>query len=1281
MKRCRGQLFTWDLIFASALFLLNLYVVIYFWEASVSGITQDRVIQDMGWKVDSVGEKLVRTFGAPFDWESGEPVRPGDVEVFGLAEDEVLYGSHRALNRVLDPDKVVKFAQLGRYDPDDDAGYEETRKRLLGGGQYDFFVSFSCVNDSSVDCFGGLFFDSVADGNVTCSNGYNFQVFGNRTYQYYWLEAESFLADYVCWGYEGAGGGTACNYLGGLTPENCKGNCSVSNDTSVMLSPYTQDIWQWYRFDECDVGEPGCSGSGDDGLPLISLPVSFADEYSLWVRLLDKNAFPYANKTNYTDDHNLTVYVYELDAADPMVAATIRVTHDATDQGSFQWYQVFDALDFPAGGTYPLAVMTPMNTTQYADLGLDWDVPVIDAFLFTNDNVYDPRPPSYPPVGNPIRNKSCVVGRPVDLSDPFLTDVVTDYKYAVFSGEGLEQRVLSDHEVEMKVVLYKGEAPVIPPSTVTTTIQPEVKERIWIDCSCDALIATDPDDIVCAGGDVAVVPGSIDVALTGLQCGSGGDSDRVNVTVNWTGYHNYDDNAFTFWLDGEETGGKGLLGVCVTQMPEMGDASTEEYYAMNCSIPSNISGLTGGVHYLDVVGDDSRRGYCHPNEAAADSQLLNVGVDFGEGCMPWFNNTCVQPAANDPGVSCPADWDDVERILAFDFEPKLIDLSEPEPYVLDINFTWRGSHYNGSDNQVNWGFFVRDDSGGSDEYTHVTNCSTTNESHVEIEPEKYYYASNGSLQLWRDQLEVTSDIGYKCWDLNVTSEVLDADREHIAYPYVFDRWSRTWTGEGYGYVEYPREQLRIREGSCEQNMQTDPQGSFAYPTGIGNIPFTVSNSSSVCTDMSTMDNCTRVGVVMDLTVPDEFAGTGGPYYYNMSYYWDYPSGEDPQDNVFVFHDDFSHNLFDVEPEVIGTGTYGNFKRYWNFTLDEDRIPVVWRNVTPCYIANVCGYNCENLRCWNWRNEDELYLFAGTGLIDERKWFGAMTDYVVGPHHGSATVRSPNSCCETREGAEHEGKFGIILFENDSTWNRSRYGINKKFLTVYVDYENNFTGFRYVYNTNITSFGSLYLTDESEEVGVNLCDSPDGYNYENEPPAAWWTHEGGNEIALEWEIEEDGTCRVWANGELTCEGNCFDNANPWDFNPDFGIYDDYPAQEGPIGFFVKAAGWGRTTCSMTCTCHCQYQPLGGRASLDDLVIYPLQSDINAYSNENLTIQTWSYWQYNNAYPNVTLPWPRNMTPSYYDLVLTGEGYPFGVCDLDIGDPDDWMAVTPGLAVRD
>lgn len=220
----KGQVLTWDLIFASSIFLIVIALVIYMWDTTTTEILSSERIYDMDWTSNRVSEKLVRTPGYPENWT------PTDVKVFGLAETTQMpmTESRESMERIIDPDKFLYFLDMAQ------SNYVNAREILLGGSKYDFYLEISCLNSSRTDCFDGLYLNSIRN-KVSCANGFEFTVTNNRTDAYTWVEAED--SDYwnnkkgdICSGVLCSNGNTSQVYM---DPRN----------KTIYLTPGTYDIW------------------------------------------------------------------------------------------------------------------------------------------------------------------------------------------------------------------------------------------------------------------------------------------------------------------------------------------------------------------------------------------------------------------------------------------------------------------------------------------------------------------------------------------------------------------------------------------------------------------------------------------------------------------------------------------------------------------------------------------------------------------------------------------------------------------------------------------------------------------------------------------------------------------------------------------------------------------------------------------------------------------------------------------------------------------------------
>ncbi|MFH0861366.1 MAG: hypothetical protein V1921_09210 [Candidatus Altiarchaeota archaeon] len=155
----KAQIFTWDLIIASTFFIAVLFGLLTLWEGATTMIADSELKYELSRLATLNSEQLVRTPGYPVDW------RPSDVVVFGLAESKDQIGFESYQDRLIDPDKFLYFVNKTYNE------YDTVKGITLRSGEYDFFVDFRCKQDSSIECFEGLYASDIISGTVTCANG------------------------------------------------------------------------------------------------------------------------------------------------------------------------------------------------------------------------------------------------------------------------------------------------------------------------------------------------------------------------------------------------------------------------------------------------------------------------------------------------------------------------------------------------------------------------------------------------------------------------------------------------------------------------------------------------------------------------------------------------------------------------------------------------------------------------------------------------------------------------------------------------------------------------------------------------------------------------------------------------------------------------------------------------------------------------------------------------------------------------------------------------------
>lgn len=176
----KGQVFTWDLVFASALFMLILSVIVYLWDSTSSEIQDSEILYNVGWYATTIGETLVRTAGSPENWTDSVAGSPGlwnytNVMSFGLADTQKVLGSDDIQDRLIDPDKFLWFVKLLSED------YEHARYRVLRTGNFDFYIQITCRDPSTSDCFRNLHAPTVGNAVIPCYNGFWITVTNNTT--------------------------------------------------------------------------------------------------------------------------------------------------------------------------------------------------------------------------------------------------------------------------------------------------------------------------------------------------------------------------------------------------------------------------------------------------------------------------------------------------------------------------------------------------------------------------------------------------------------------------------------------------------------------------------------------------------------------------------------------------------------------------------------------------------------------------------------------------------------------------------------------------------------------------------------------------------------------------------------------------------------------------------------------------------------------------------------------------------------------------------------------
>ena len=194
----KAQIFTWDIILATVIFLVVLGTIIFLWTDTLGDIDSTDTQYEIQWLATAVSEQMARTPGSPANWTYAP--NTGNITVLGLAATRTIGNDTETLDRVLDPDKVVSLIDLSQNN------YVSMRNKLFGTGRYDYYMELSCLDPTVLDCFEGLKFNNTAnaDRNVTCEAS-------NTTFYItnYTLRSDQYLAG--IWRFDEGAGSTAAD--------------------------------------------------------------------------------------------------------------------------------------------------------------------------------------------------------------------------------------------------------------------------------------------------------------------------------------------------------------------------------------------------------------------------------------------------------------------------------------------------------------------------------------------------------------------------------------------------------------------------------------------------------------------------------------------------------------------------------------------------------------------------------------------------------------------------------------------------------------------------------------------------------------------------------------------------------------------------------------------------------------------------------------------------------------------------------------------------------------
>jgi len=164
----KAQVFTWDVVLATILFMVVLWIFLYLWADTLEDLANSETEYELSWLSTAVSEQLVRNPGVPYNWTKNP--QPASITIMGLADTETIANSTTTLDRVLDADKVMHFINLTKE------SYPPIRNKLFGSGRYDFYVEFYCLDNYAFDCFENLKLETIDHGNITCENDVVFYI-------------------------------------------------------------------------------------------------------------------------------------------------------------------------------------------------------------------------------------------------------------------------------------------------------------------------------------------------------------------------------------------------------------------------------------------------------------------------------------------------------------------------------------------------------------------------------------------------------------------------------------------------------------------------------------------------------------------------------------------------------------------------------------------------------------------------------------------------------------------------------------------------------------------------------------------------------------------------------------------------------------------------------------------------------------------------------------------------------------------------------------------------
>ncbi len=152
----KGQVLSSELIIAVFIFTMVLSSVFFLWDLVSKEILRSELVKDSDFVAKSATEKLIKTPGVPYGWESSDF---NEISSVGIVNE----------SRVLDKGKVLRFVEImdsTHYEPlcHDHEGNPLSNyacsKYLLGLKDYEFYFTLNDLEGNLVELDG-----------VTCSTG------------------------------------------------------------------------------------------------------------------------------------------------------------------------------------------------------------------------------------------------------------------------------------------------------------------------------------------------------------------------------------------------------------------------------------------------------------------------------------------------------------------------------------------------------------------------------------------------------------------------------------------------------------------------------------------------------------------------------------------------------------------------------------------------------------------------------------------------------------------------------------------------------------------------------------------------------------------------------------------------------------------------------------------------------------------------------------------------------------------------------------------------------